>query len=494
MKRRTIGEGLKTFIVAVWVIVAASSTLVTSAATKSTTTPAKQPTTSTSPAKSTSKKSTPTKSSTKPKPRKKYVCETKTVGKRQKKVCRWETVQETPAPATATIQTLPGPQLSICPSWTATLCRIVPGITIMDGAESGGGSSTSSESSTGSSGSGSTTGGSSGGSGSGGPTLSAPPSTNSAVDATVPCTSNPNPEFTADITDLSLITYIVPPGIATGNEIKPHTFLGIDTSKTEKVPVYVPTEVDLITGSYALNNEQADYGFTFQVSCEVWFNFGHITDPIDEIKKLLPSTPASTSQTSGPFNPILRLSAGQQIGYTRGTKQNRNFDFGVYNSTSIHQFANSERYQNSIKRKTSVCPYRFYPSGKRASYEAKYGDFSPMSVANCRSSNQDKAGTLAGAWFNTPVSEGTEVSGRFAIAKTLDSNYIRIVGLGSAMFVGNSNSTFKEPEAITDQHCYNVGDRYLFFKLASSTAVRVVDSTGSCPGTFPEGGFSTYNR
>lgn len=488
-------EGLKTFIVAVWVIVAASSTLVTSAATKSTTTPAKQPTTSTSPAKSTSKKSTPTKSSTKPKPKKKYVCQTNTVGKRQKKICRWEVVAETPQPtATVTItQAQPTAQLSICPSWTATLCRIVPGITIMDGAEGGGGSSPSSGSSTGSAGSGSTNGGSSGGSGSG-TTTTAPPSTSSAVDASVPCLSNPNPEFTADITDLSLITYIVPPGIATGNEIKPHTFLGIDTGKTEKVPVYVPTEVDLITGSYALNNDQADYGLTFQVSCEVWFNFGHITDPIDEIKKLLPSTPASTSQTSGPFNPILRFSAGQLIGYTRGTKQSRNFDFGLYNSTSVHQFSNPERYQNSIKRKTSVCPYNFFPSGKRPSYEAKYGDFSPMSGANCRSSNQDKAGTLAGAWFNTPVSEGTEVSGRFAIAKTLDSNYIRIVGLQSAMFVSNSDSTFKKPEEITDQHCYSVGDRYLFFKLASSTEVRVVDSTGSCPGTFPESGFSTYNR
>lgn len=179
------------------------------------------------------------------------------------------------------------------------------------------------------------------------------------------CTGNPSPVFTHDITDMSKVQYIVPPPtMGAGPSLKPHSYIGTDHAR---VPVYAPTDMTVQDGAYSVGGP---YMFDFKVSCEVTVRFGHMTDPVDALKKLLPSEPATDSRTNE-LSPI-HFKAGELVGYTTGTDRAGNWDYGVYNTSVTNRYANDPNWGGSATYTTAVCPFDYFTADLKAAYASKF--------------------------------------------------------------------------------------------------------------------------
>ena len=179
------------------------------------------------------------------------------------------------------------------------------------------------------------------------------------------CISNQSPVFTNHITDTSKVSYVAPPPtIGSGPSLKTHSYVGTNHIN---VPVYAPAAMILKSGSHYVGGP---YTFEFQVSCEVTVRFGHITNPIDAIRKLLPSEPQSGSQTQE-LSPV-SFAAGELVAYTTGTDAAGNWDFGVYNSAVSNRYASDPNWSQSTTYTTAVCPFDYFTPDLKSAYTAKF--------------------------------------------------------------------------------------------------------------------------
>ena len=108
----------------------------------------------------------------------------------------------------------------------------------------------------------------------------------------------------------------------------------------------------------------------FRASCEVTVRFGHVTEPVESIKALLPSQPAEDSRTQE-LIPV-QFAAGELLGYTTGTSAAGNWDFGVYNSTVTNRYINDPDWNNSTTYTTAVCPFEYFTGMMKAEYVSKF--------------------------------------------------------------------------------------------------------------------------
>ena len=318
----------------------------------------------------------------------------------------------------------------------------------------------------------------------------------------VPCQSDPNIIFDQTFAPLDQIAGIVPSGAAASEEIKTHSYVDL---AVESIPLHAPADLELVEGAYYYEpptfKVPTTYSFHFQVSCEVVLMLDHITDPVDKLKNAFPKTPQQGTR-SVRVKPTVRLAKGELVGYTKGggnqaARINR-FDLGLYRTTNTNRFVNQARYERSKTWKSlhAVCPYDSFSPELRDAYYRKFETLNkkPVPGAACRSPNQDKAGTLAGAWFFDEDSFATEA--HVGIAAELDGSDVEIVGLpqqGTHTSVSRSNPTFKDPAAVITEHCYfspHSGNRILYFRLLSplQAEVYIGISQAGCPSSFPASG------
>lgn len=194
-----------------------------------------------------------------------------------------------------------------------------------------------------------------------------PPLTNSppAINQKPKCVSNISPIFTEHITDMSKVKYIVPPPtMGAGPSLKPHGYIG---TEGKKVPIYAPVNMKVKSGSHYIGGP---YSLNFEVSCEVTVHFGHVTDPIDSFKNLLPTEPKTDSRTQELSG--VSFLAGDLIAYTTGTSQAGNWDFGVYNSATSNRYASDPDWNNSSSYTTAVCPFEYFTSNLKEAYISKF--------------------------------------------------------------------------------------------------------------------------
>jgi len=180
------------------------------------------------------------------------------------------------------------------------------------------------------------------------------------------CTSDPNPVFTADITDLTKISKITPPGSVNPGDgfVTAHSYIWIEGS--EAVPVYAPVDMTLgVGGFYTESGNPAQYILFFGVSCEVSIKIDHLDNPIEQIKDVLPRTPKIDSSTTDDVSSIIKFKAGDLLGYTGGTVQAHNWDFGVYNTTKPNFLSGDEQYRGDDR---ADCPYDYFAEDKKAIY------------------------------------------------------------------------------------------------------------------------------
>lgn len=154
------------------------------------------------------------------------------------------------------------------------------------------------------------------------------------------CPDTP-PVLTADITDFSNIQKVTAPGTPVPSDdrdrYKGHGFIW---TNHQRVPVYVPTDAILNSVSYVADNvaSPAQYrlGFEVKSNCNYSFRFDHIDEVIPRVKAVAPATPSvgrqnSATPVAAPSEPIaIEFKAGDLVGYTQGTRQAGNWDFGLY--------------------------------------------------------------------------------------------------------------------------------------------------------------------
>lgn len=186
----------------------------------------------------------------------------------------------------------------------------------------------------------------------------------------VPCVSNPKVQFTHDFTDNDKIKAVEPTIITVGNS-RHRAWLDIDTAKMAKLPVYAPVDSELVNGVYKNARGVIDYDLHFQVSCEIWYLINHVTYPVDKIKNAFPKTPQTDTRTNPPFQEPIIVKAGELLGYTTGTSNAHNFDFGVFDLNHNNTGLPGDNGSEYGKEKNFICPFDVLPESIKTKYYRK---------------------------------------------------------------------------------------------------------------------------
>lgn len=323
--------------------------------------------------------------------------------------------------------------------------------------------------------------------------------------------SEPAPVFTHHLTDLSKHSVIHPMGAAWGGYIHDngHTYLQIGPESLETpVPVYAPVDMRIERVLHEAGvGGHTDWAMTYRVSCEVWIIITHVTDPVESIRGLWIGPPASSSAHVRflPESKWLEFSAGDLLGYTTGTAEASNWDFGVYHTDHYNQFINPDRHYHPVGRfefsrvLNSVCPYPFFRSDLRVQYEAMYGSIltgRPEPDAHCRQGSRDVPGTAAGTWF--VASGGSTVYGPLAGMGFEFGGHVVFGGVGLMPGAGGPQTimqTSVRPDDVTTEHCWHQWNEWIYLRVNPGEILDVAyGEGGACPEVFPEAGYAVYER
>ncbi len=198
----------------------------------------------------------------------------------------------------------------------------------------------------------------------------------------VPCKSNPQVQFTHDFTEVRKISSVQPSIITPGNS-RHRAWLNIEGG--QRVAVYAPVDSELVSGVYKSARGALDYDLHFQVSCEIWYLINHITEPVEKIKNVFPSTPQLDTRDPPRVNPPIQFKAGELLGYTTGTPLARNFDFGVFDLNHVNDQSPADGAFLYGKEKNFICPFDVLPKDLKLTYYSKIVS-SERNATNCKES------------------------------------------------------------------------------------------------------------
>ena len=279
-----------------------------------------------------------------------------------------------------------------------------------------------------------------------------------------------------------------------------------------RLPVYAPTDMDLVAASYYLPNGapagyQPEYSLFFDAGCSIEVQLYHIKGVVGAVASVVPTTASSSS--AGQTVTRTRVAAGQQIGWYEGEAgRSVAFDFRVEDRSSPNVFINQSRFDSSAMatgERYAKCPYDYYSEPLKSTWMAKLGSAGGTVVPGtpCGTPSQGTPGTAHGMWFrpgaqvNSLTFEGTVFgdpavgsAGQYMsqIAFTTDADgMVRIGGLNVAaplgqMMVGSNHATWKKPEELTvgQTHCWTDSRQSVKVQLTSSTTLVAVVGSGSC--------------
>ncbi len=279
----------------------------------------------------------------------------------------------------------------------------------------------------------------------------------------------------------------------------------------EKIALYAPVDMVLRSGSrYNINNDKYldDYALKFDAGCGIEVMFGHMKEVVPAIDEQLPvAKQDSRDEMLKPVN----FKAGELIGYyvqQEGEGAVAGFDFITRDAGFENTFINQERYQDRSSRNLlhGVCPYDFYTGEKKEAYYNLFGSAGGVlfEKKECGSSSRDVPGSISGMWFlekevkGYPFEEEGYKDGDYGSTLPISGDEAQItignLGQSNAVVVYSNSSTFKLPEEVMDEHCYQFqGAGYAFFKVIDEISMDVYYSaSGSCPAEFPSSGAKRY--
>lgn len=291
----------------------------------------------------------------------------------------------------------------------------------------------------------------------------------------------------------------------------------IDGLGLDKIPVYAPTEMVLMYGSHYLDSQAvgtegylSDYALTFDVGCGVEIAYAHLKEVVSSIgEQLQEAKPDSSGEQLTP----IKFEAGDLVGYSIPGAGNLGIDFIVKDLDVVNQFANQARQEagHGSNLLHAVCPYDFYAEEKKDAYYNLIGGGGGtlFEVQECGPISRDFKGTISGQWFSdkevlASINEYYKDGDYGSVLPIVgDEERITIGSLGdkNTHWVYPNNPTYKAPEDVTGEHCYefypNFSDAegWVYFKLIDDETMDVFySSSGICPNSFPEGGSKTYYR
>ncbi|MBZ0266977.1 hypothetical protein K8I85_02375, partial [bacterium] len=272
-----------------------------------------------------------------------------------------------------------------------------------------------------------------------------------------------------------------------GDEIKGHAFVRFDG---DSIAIHAPHDMVLTSGSWV--GASNDFGLQFDINARFRFRLGHIDEPRADIAALVPrDDPSSLFADIGPVS----LQAGELIGYATATGPSVGFDVGVYDLDQENRTPNAERYrqQQDWEKLNSACPFAYFGDGLREGYAARFATIGGVAVpdAPCRTiSDVVGGGGIAGEWYLTSHAPDDTYRERFAVGRDLAGIAVRVAGIAGVTDVVGA----ADPQTVEDEVCYAANGIYIFIRRTSPTTADVAFGTGDCPGSFPAGGFRSYER
>lgn len=315
--------------------------------------------------------------------------------------------------------------------------------------------------------------------------------------------------FTHKFFDPAVVSHITPLGELNGGYEEAQAFGGVMINvKPEAVAgdkvidIYAPTDLTLESYAYYKVPEEGTNQWTliFRASGTVMIKIDHITHALDSVVAATTTAPKDTSAEESPTKKIT-FKAGELIARTRGTKMAHNWNIYLTDTTHTNTFINQARFKTGgagDRLVHGVCPFDYYDDSLKSEFMTLMGYSQAGQSTTCGSVSRDKAGTAAGQWF-------LDEDPAFGLQEKLDGNYASPLALyknsagevildqfgGKRLDIAATNPTNKDPEAVTDTHCYAVLSEgksagYVYVKLAAANQMSVAHAaSGTCPSTFP---------
>ena len=314
------------------------------------------------------------------------------------------------------------------------------------------------------------------------------------------CTSDPQPVLSAAYTDISLIDFINPTIVTSGNWLKNRQYHKVVTdagNNAPLAPLYAPVDSVAISVTHYLGvmptgAELSQFEVRFQVSCEVTYWFDHITTLAPAFAALAPTEPArDTRDAAVPINVPVR--AGDLIGHTSGSEPAHTWDFILVNKAHTNSFANQARYEGTGDLDGLLhadCPFDYFEPTLRAQFLSRFGWWQGRDPNASCDLAVDVPGSIAGGWFMTPYDPNAQfppADWGVVITRAADG-YVDVNGPGITLRTGPAAPTYADPKLVTDAHCfahYMRPARYAFVRLVSPTELAVAFGDGACPAELP---------
>ncbi|MDA1216407.1 MAG: hypothetical protein O2812_05995 [Chloroflexi bacterium] len=308
--------------------------------------------------------------------------------------------------------------------------------------------------------------------------------------------------LTAHVTDLTMIEYIAPMIVASGNWLKNRSYLTIGRDGSGQVydaPVYAPADSTLKGITYFLQpmlneaNQWVDvpqYNLRFELTCEVEYEFDHLEVLSPALAAVAPIEPSTTTRDAE-ILVSLPVIAGELLGHTTGTIRAHTWDWVFSNQTKTPRFANQLRYEqvgDLQKLRHADCPYSYYSEAMGQEYFDLFGG--QVGTTECPGS-PDLLGTISGGWFLQPhTSGGSATPGAgWGIAVVLGAdNVVQVNRENWTVRTRLGQSSFADPKTVTTEHCYEHYSHpisYAYLQLRSDMEMAVAQGNGSCPAQLP---------
>jgi hypothetical protein len=150
------------------------------------------------------------------------------------------------------------------------------------------------------------------------------------------------------------------------NTIKSHSYIVVNGEG----PVYAPTDSTAYEGAKYIEEGVVQYSVFFRIACDVFYLFDHIQKPVAKLENAFTQEPKLDSRTY-PVSPV-EFSAGELIGYTKGTLSAHHFDFGLYDRAKYNPYPSYTNVEISERDHWSICPFDNFPSDMQAEYTSRF--------------------------------------------------------------------------------------------------------------------------
>ncbi|MAG60527.1 hypothetical protein CL619_01950 [archaeon] len=324
---------------------------------------------------------------------------------------------------------------------------------------------------------------------------------------------NNYPVDMSEVYEISPIGNLGPPGHTFPTE---HSFIHIGSYETNyNYDLFAPADVVIThVSKYPGSIDPWEHTIYFALCKDVIGYYNHVKELSSEFEAILDEYECEdwTEQTEGSCskNVFFEVEAGMLLGQV-GANQG-NFDFGLMDLRSEHEYANPDR--NGGRTPHITCAYKYYPNEMR---DVFFDLIERDDEEQCGNSAQDILGTLQGNWYygDSLASEGIGWDHYLAFVHDNEYPELQAVSVGGVFTdsgvwyfepqnSGTVNRNFAEILPGDEIYCYEAQDTdrwqetipegKVLVQLASETELLIEKQSGSCESSLSFNDAFAYSR